>query len=421
MDLTRRRIIQAAGIMPIAAAITTAQSQGAAPAPGTPSRQKPRSRIALPDRGNFAFKGVHLNAAYTHPIGKRANLATQNYISSRMLEPGRNWPVANPRDEAVALFARLINAAPSEVAVVPSTLEGENLIAAALGLGQAAGVVTDPFHYDASLVMYGERHVQGMPLVVLKPRDNRIDYAELEAAITPDIKLVAISLVSSETGHTHDLKTVCEIAHRKGALVYADIIQAAGAVPIDVKASGVDFCCTGMYKWLMGEFGAAFLYVRADRLADLKRVQLGWRGFTRFVRHALPYDAPGPVGGEWTLGTDTASIFEVSTPNWSGLATVAGSLAYIDDIGMDAIVRHRAPMIDRLQRELSKTGFQPLTPQGSEGPTLVFAREGTRETFKDRLARENIHVTLYKNKIRISPSVHNDMADIEKLLGVLTT
>ena len=419
MDVSRRRMLQSAGVLPIAAAMGAAVS--AAPLATVRSDTlEPRRRIALPDRGNFTFDGIHLNAAYTHPIGIRANAATENYVRSRMREPGRNWPVTNSRDAAVASFAKLINALPSEVAVVPSTLEGENLIAAALGLGRGAGVVTDPYHYDAALVMYGEMHKAGMLLTVLTPRDHSIDYAELEAAITAGTKLVALSLVSSETGHMHDLKTVCEIAHRKGALVYADIIQAAGAVPIDVKASGVDFCCTGMYKWLMGEFGAAFLYVRGDRLAALKRVQVGWRGMTKFVRHALPYDPPGPVGGDWLLGTDTASIFEVSTPNWSALATATESLAYIDDIGIDAIVRHRAPMIDRLQRELPKAGFQPLTPRDSRSPALVFAREGTRARFRESLMREKIYTTLYPNKIRISPSVYNDMADIDVLLRVLT-
>jgi len=66
-----------------------------------------------------------------------------------MTDGARNWPVQNSRDDAVAAYARLINASPSEIAVVPSTLEGENLIAAALGLDERNGVVTDPFHYDA--------------------------------------------------------------------------------------------------------------------------------------------------------------------------------------------------------------------------------------------------------------------------------
>lgn len=43
----------------------------------------------------------------------------------------------------------------------------------------------------------------------------------------------------------HDLKALCEIANSRGAMVSADVIQAAGAIPIDVRKSGVDFCCCG--------------------------------------------------------------------------------------------------------------------------------------------------------------------------------
>ncbi|MGH8290945.1 MAG: aminotransferase class V-fold PLP-dependent enzyme [Steroidobacteraceae bacterium] len=89
---------------------------------------------------------------------------------------------------------------------------------------------------------------------------------DLDALIDSRTRLVAVTLVGSDTGFTHDLKSVCEAAHAKGSLVYADVIQAAGAIPIDVKDSGVDFCCAGTYKWMMGAFGTAFPYVRPDRL-----------------------------------------------------------------------------------------------------------------------------------------------------------
>jgi selenocysteine lyase/cysteine desulfurase len=266
--------MQSVGALPLAAATVAGiprlvaaaeSSRGEAAAAGGPTALP--GPIALPDKANFVFEGTHLNAAYTHPTGNRTQQALEAYIQARRRDPGRNWPLQNERDEAVQLFAGLINAQPTEVAVVPSTLEGENLVAASLNLGPGAGVVSDPFHYDASLVMYGELHKRGMPLTVIRPRGNRIDYADLDAAITPQTKLVAISWVASATGYMHDLKTVCDIAHKKGALVYADIIQGVGGIPLDVKACGVDFCCSGSYKWLMGEFGVAFLYVRPDRLA----------------------------------------------------------------------------------------------------------------------------------------------------------
>jgi selenocysteine lyase/cysteine desulfurase len=417
MLVTRRQLIQGVGGLSVAASAASCLS-------ATPARLPAASRHgagSLPDKGNFIFDGTHLNAAYTHLIGKHTRDASEAYVQSRMCEPGRNWPIENSRDEAVALFARLIGAQPAEIAVVPSTLEGENLIAASLGLGIGAGVVTDPFHYDASLVMYGELQKRGMPLVLIAPRENRIEYSDLEAAITSEIRLVAVSLVSSDTGFTHDLKTVCDIAHRKGALVYADIIQAVGGIPVDVKATGVDFCCTGAYKWLMGEFGTAFLYVRPDRLTDLKRVQVGWRGLKHHTKHFLPFDPPGPLIGDWELGSDTANVFEVSTPNWSALAAIVGSLNYIHEIGVDAIRRHRDPMLHRLQKELPKHGFMPLTPLEFQGTYAVFSYEGAAKRFGEALKRAKIYVTLGKNKIRISPSVYSDMGDIERLLGVLSS
>jgi selenocysteine lyase/cysteine desulfurase len=419
MSVSRRQLIQGLGGVPLMAAVAASASQKTPPtvAPGGPAS----GSVALPDKTNFTFDGIHLNAAYTHPVGIRTRDATEEYISSRMREADRNWPARNSRNEAVALFAQLINAQPTEVAVVPSTLEGENLVAASLGLGPGAGVVTDPFHYDASLFMYGELSKRGMPLTVLTPRDNKIDYADLEKAITPETRLVALSLVSSDTGYLHDLKTVCDIAHRKGALVYADIIQAAGAIPFDVKASGVDFCCAGTYKWLMGEFGVAFLYVRPDRLPQLKRSQVGWRQVKAHTSHFLPFDPPGPVIGEWQLGTDTASVFEVSTPNWSALATIVGSLNYISAIGVDSIARHREPLLRRLQEELPKHGFGQLTPPDFQGSYVVFSYEGAGPRFRQALSDARIYVTLYKNKIRVSPSVYSDMDDIERLVKVLRT
>jgi len=420
MSLSRRDLVRGLSGIPLVAACL-APASGAVAAGGSGASAPDASAVTLPDTAGFSFDGTHLNAAYTHPVGVRTRQALDTYTESRVRDGGRNWPRQNARDAAVALYAKLIGAAPGDIAVVPSTLEGENLVAASLDLGPAAGVVTDAFHYDASLIMYGELHKRGMPLLVMPPRNDRIDYSDLEAMIPQHTKLVAVSLVASATGYLHDLKTVCDIAHSKGALVYADIIQAVGAVPLDVKSTGVDFCCAGTYKWLMGDFGTAFLYVRPDRLRDLKRVQVGWRQIENYKPHFGPLTSPDPVAGEYELGTDTARIFEVSTPSWSALAAAAGALQYIEEIGVERIARHREPLLRRLREELPKHGFTPVTPADAQGPYIVFAREGVGQRFRQALTDEKIFVTLYKDKVRVSASVYNDMADIDKLIAVLRT
>jgi selenocysteine lyase/cysteine desulfurase len=372
---------------------------------------------SLPDRDNFHIDHVYLNAAYAHPMGDMTYRAIEDFLQRRRLTVDTPWPADNARDEAVRLFAALINADPKDIAIVPSTMEGENLVVQALGLGPTAGVVTDAYHYSPEI--YGEQRLRGVPVDVILPYENRIALKDIDHSINSTTRLVAVSAVASDTGFRHDLKAICQVAHKKGAFVYADIIQAAGAVPIDVKDSGVDFCCCGAYKWLMGDFGVAFLYVRPDRLKDLQRVFTGWRQYKTYSSHLYPFDPPGAPGVDYTLSDDTVGLFEVSTPNWAALAGLTASLAYLHDLSVDKIVRHRAPLMARLQGELPRYGYLPLTPVNTDTPAIAFAYDGAAAKLGPPLKAARIKIQTSRNRIRISPSVYNDMADIDRLIQVL--
>ena len=408
MAVSRRGFIgTAAGLATVAPSFTGQAAASLAPPP------------ALPDRTTFQIDHVYLNAAYVHPMGEMVYRAMQGFQQKRVREVDTPWPLDNPRDAAVGLFAQLINADPKDIAIVPSTMEGENLVVQALGLGLDTGVVTDAYHYSPEI--YGEQHRRGVPVAVAMPRDNRIALVDIDRLMDRKTRLVAVSAVASDTGFRHDLKTLCAAAHRKGAMVYADIIQAAGALPIDVKDSGVDFACCGAYKWLMGDFGVAFLYVRPDRLKDLRRVFAGWRQYQRYASHLFPFDPPGAQGVEYTLRDDAVGLFEVSTPNWAALSGLVASLSYIQAVGVDRIVRHRAPMMERLQVELPKLGFIPLTPADSDTPAIAFAFEGAAARLGPALKAARVSIQTSRNRIRISPSVYNDMAEIDTLMRVLRT
>jgi selenocysteine lyase/cysteine desulfurase len=407
-EFSRREMLAIVGTLPALAGAVGAAAQSA------------NSQRALPDRSNFAFAGVYLDAAFTHPLSGVAFAAGSDYLSLRRRDPQGVSPRRNARASAVERFARLINAAPADIAIVPSTMEGENLINASLGIGPGAGVVTDGLHYDASLALYGELQRRGAPLAIVRPRGGHVDLADVRAVLTRDIRLVAVSLVSSTTGFEYDLAELCSLAHAHGVLVYADLIQAAGATPIDVKATGVDFAACGTYKWLMGEFGTAFLYVRPESLQRLKRVEVGWRQVRNQHSHVLPLEPPGPVLGSYELAADAAGLFEVSTPAWGPLATVAASLGYIEALGVDTIARYRQPLLDRIQAELPQHGFEALTPLGSRSPIVAYACKDASKRFTARLEAEHIQISVYENRIRISPSVYNTMDDVEHLLKVLS-
>jgi len=411
---SRREMLAVVGALP---ALTSAA--GAAAAATQAGSAGTNSLHALPDKSSFEFEGVYLDAAFTHPLSSVAFAAASDYLALRRRDPQGVSPRHNARSGAVERFARLINAAPADIAVVSSTMEGENLINASLGVGPGVGVVTDGLHYDGSLALYGELQRRGAPLGVVKPRGGRIDLADVRATFTKDTRLLAVSLVSSTTGFEYDLAELCSLAHGHGVLVYADLVQAAGAVPVDVKATGVDFAACGTYKWLMGDFGTAFLYVRPDSLQRLKRVEVGWRQVRNQRSHVLPLETPGPAVGSYELAAGTAGMFEVSTPAWGPLATVSASLDYIEALGVNAIVRHRQPLLDRIQAELPKHGFEALTPSGSRSPIVAYACKDADKRFSARLQAERIQISVYESRIRISPSVYNTMDDVEHLLNVL--
>jgi selenocysteine lyase/cysteine desulfurase len=405
VTLSRRSVLTALTALPLASVADPA---------ATPDSS------SLVDLQKFSIEGIYLDAAYTHPLGEVARRAALDYVEIRRKDPQSVTPRQNPRAVAVERFARLINAAVQDIAIVPSTMDAENLVNACLGVGAGVGVVTDAVHYDGSLVLYAELQRRGAPVAVVRPRGGRIDLADVRAALTRDTRLIAISQVSSTTGFEHDLPELCALAHSHGALVYADIIQAAGALPIDVRASQVDFAACGTYKWLMGDFGTAFLYVRPEILGQIKRVEVGWRQVKDQESHVLPFESPGPAIGPYRLATGAAGIFEVSTPAWGALAIVAGSLAYIEQLGVATLMRHRQVLLDRLQDRLPALGFESLTPAGSRSPLVVFACRDAEKRFAGRLKSAHIKVSVYEHRIRISPSIYNTPDDIEHLIEVLS-
>lgn len=411
VDRSRRRWLTAAGQASVATAFASVAAWPAA-AIGAPT--------SAATAAGFDVDGIYLNSASTHPWPRVTQQAMQAYFDRRAGN-GRN---ASPRligeGDPKALLARLINAQPADIALIPSTSFGENAIISALGLaGSNARVVTDALHFMGGLYSYGELAKQGLDLEVLRPVDNRIPLSAWEKAITPGTRLVALSAVSMTTGLAQDLKAICRIAHARGALVYVDAVQAIGAVPFDVTDSGVDFCAASTYKWLMGDFGSGFLYVRPGRLAQLQRTQLGYRQLAKFSTHVFPYDPPAEPAFLAAPRDDVAGYFEIGTLANAAQAALIPSLNWLLEQGVANLHARRMPLLERLQDAAPSLGLAPLTPRGNQGPIVAFAAKDFAARYGKRLKQAGINVALYPHRLRVSPSAFNTMDDIEQLIEVL--
>ena len=375
----------------------------------------------LPHKAAFSpFQGSYLNCASQHPLSLGGRDAINRYMDFKAFAADSDHSVFATYQRNLENYARLINADKGEICFVQSTTVGENLVLKALNIPEAGGrIVTDELHYVGSLPTYAEIEKQGMDVVTLRSSDGTIDMDEFERAVTPGTRLVTVSSVSMVNGFQHDLARICEIAHAVGALVYADIVHQVGSTAIDVRVSGVDFCSAASYKWLMGEQGLGFLYARKDRLAEIKRPWLGHYQLRRRRGFGFPNPEPGGKLTEYEHHDSALGYFAMGSQSNIVSAVLDHSLPYLLQLGVERIQAYRQPLIDRLQEEMPKIGYPSITPRNSKTALISFRHLGNTEEIHNKLDAANVTVSVAQHHIRISPSVFNDMDDVDRLLDAL--
>ena len=388
-----------------------------------PSASANNSPASIRDEFPITRHRVYLNNASVHPMSVSTRRVVEAYFRGR----NEGSPPAGTPDVPVdvprikGLYASLIGAQASDISLVPSTTVGENLVVAGLGIPHSGGnVVTDALHFDGSHYMYQSLKQRGLDVRIVPARDGAIHLEDMERLIDRNTKLVAISFVSWANGFTHDLARVSDLAHANGALVYVDMIQGVGNRPVNVVAAGVDFAANSSYKWLMGEFGVGFLYVRQEHLGRaINRTQYGFRQFENAETHILPGDTPADVPLTWTARTGTGAYFEVGTWATPALAALSNSLTFLNDYGVTRIHEHNRALALRIQKELPRYGYTPLTPEESIGSIVSFVPRNRDDTAR-RLDRAKVDVTLGRRRMRIAPGIYNNDEDIDALLSALS-
>jgi selenocysteine lyase/cysteine desulfurase len=429
MNITRRDLGASFGALAASAALGRLDAHSA----NNSVADKPPGGVApqFPRKADFTIVDgySYLNGAFCHPIPRAAADAFHQAVERRttLAPPGVPFVFLNPPPDTTPMpvdprdaFAALINAKRKEITYIPNTSTGENLVVEALGIARFDGnVVTDALHFDGALVHLLELKKQGLDLRLVMPREGRIDMRDLERAVDHNTKLIEVSLVSMYNGFQHDLKAVCDLAHAHGAYVYADVIQGVGAVPLDVRATGVDFAAAATYKWLMGDFGLGFLYVREELLGTvIRRTHWSYESAPDTEIHLSPLDPLFPTPVTWTPGGDATRYFQLGTMASAVAAALRVSLPYIRQLGVENIQAWRQPMLKKLQTEMPRLGFAPQSPPDSTSPIVAFSHKDA-EAINKKLRAARIAVTVTPYYMRIAPSIYNDLHDVDRLLEAL--
>lgn len=360
-----------------------------------------------------------LNAASWSPLP----LAAQEAGRFGVARKGRPWLIdqafaAAQYERARSAAGRLINADAGDIALTSSVSYG--VATAAKMLPVAAGtrvLVLEDDHSSPVLEWTARAGAQGFCVETVK-RPGNGDWTEAlaEAIARPGAAPIALASFSSvhwSDGGVIDLGQIAGALRSQGASLLVDATQSAGVLPLDVHVLDPDFVVFPTYKWLLGPYGRAFLYV-AKRHQDgipleqtsysrrsVQAEQSTYFADTRYVEGARRFDM-----GERDhfVSLEMASIGMEMTAAW----------------GTQPISARLASLTTRIAEGLRDTDVV-ISGSRVRAPHILSLGfpEGPANALVERLAAQNIYVAPRLGRMRISPHVYNDEEDADRFVAAL--
>jgi selenocysteine lyase/cysteine desulfurase len=361
----------------------------------------------------------YLNSASWSPLP----LKTQQAARAAVGRKGAPWTLgatfANSQHErARAAAARLINADPADVALIPSISYGVATAAKVLTIERGTRIIVlQDDHSSPVLEWLTRADAQGFAVETVRRPDDGDWTSAVLAAIerpgAPPLSVASISSVHWSDGGLIDIEKVGAALKRQGARFLIDATHGAGVLTMDVKLLDPDFVIFPTYKWLLGPYGRAFLYIakRHQGGIPLEQTAFGRRDVraennvyfadTSYVADARRFDM-----GERDhfISMEMASIGMEMMAEW-GPAAVAQRLQMLTDRIADGMRDIGVSLPDRRVRapHVLSLGF----------------KDGMPKELIEALAGEGIYVAARLGRMRISPHVFNDEADADRLVAAL--
>ncbi|MDI3297827.1 MAG: aminotransferase class V-fold PLP-dependent enzyme [Bacillota bacterium] len=365
-------------------------------------------------------RAVYLNTGTAGPLPRRVAAALERALA-REVEEGRAWPdlwpLARERREALrARVAALIGAGAEEVALTHHTSEGLNIVLWGIEWTPGDEVVTTDAEHEGGLVplyLLHQRRGVGLRFASVGDGSEEAALEGIRRALTPATRLLLLSHVSYSTGARLPLAEIVTMAHARGVPVLVDGAQSAGALPVDVHALGVDFYALPGQKWLLGPEGTGALYVRADRLAELRPTFAAWAS----ARHGtVAADAPRLELAEGARRFEVGTVFEPALEAWRE------GLEWLESLGWPELFARVERLAAYARARLGELpGLRVTTPANAAG-LLHFEAQGAAPERVVRALRERgfmLRVTPHPPRMRISTGFFNTEEEIDRLAQAL--
>jgi selenocysteine lyase/cysteine desulfurase len=359
-----------------------------------------------------------MNAAAWSPLPR----ASQEAGRAAVARKGQPWKLPDgfqreQYERTRKAAAALIGAEPDDVALISSVGYGVSTAGKVLTLPRGTRVIVLENDHTSPVLEWHNRAAAGGFTVdtVKQPTDGDWTSAVLEAierAGAAPVSLASISSVHWSDGGALDIPRIRASLKKLGAALLVDATHDAGVRHIDVKTLDPDFLIFPTYKWVLGPYGRAFMYVAKRHQNGVPLEQ------TAGARKAV--NAEDTIYFRDTSYRDDARRYDMGErDHFISMEMAAIGMEMMAGWGNDAIVSRLAMLTGRLADGLGNLGVGVLDPRVRAPHILcVSFPKGMAPDLPKRLAAEGVHAAPRLGRLRISPPVYNDEQDVERFIEV---
>ena len=358
---------------------------------------------------------AYLNCAYMSPLMIPAVDAAGQGVAYK----AQPWTYGGAdfftySEEYRTLAARLINTKADNVAIVPSASYGIQIAANNLPLRPEGEILVLEDQFPSNIYPWREmaKKYGGIINTVARPEDGDWTAAVLQA-IGPRTEILALPATHWADGGVLDLVVIAMSARAVGAKLVLDLTQSLGVMPFDIETVRPDYMVSAGYKWLLGPYSLGFLYI-APQWQDGVPLEHNWmnrKGSEDFSNLVDYQDRFQPGARRFDMG-------EKSNP--AQLMAACVSLTQLLDWGVENISHTLGARNIRLANTARQLGLH-VTKDKFRSPHYVALeyRNGVPDGLAEKLAAQNVFVSVRGKAVRVTPHLYNTDNDIERLFAGL--
>lgn len=312
-------------------------------------------------------------------------------------------------DHAAARVGTILGAPAGTVTMATNVSQIQALVASCLDYADRPKVVLSSLEFPSVSYVWNEERRRGAEVVMIDSDDGiHLELDRFLAAIDERTAIVPISHVLFRSATITPVKAIVARAHEVGALVLLDCYQSTGTVPFDVVELDVDLACGGSVKWLCGGPGAAYLYVRRDRIAELAPRNTGWFGHEAPFAFTMPDQRYAP------------SIHRFSAGTWAiaALYQARAGAEIIASIGVEAIRAKSLRQTARIVELCDQRGYTLRSPRdpAQRGGSVCFDFPNAAQVTAQLCATGFLCDHRPGAGLRISPHFYSTDEEIERFM-----